>query len=328
MTDAYDDWQEARKRLDANPADAFLTNVEQTLRPLAIHALCERLVGEGWSYDDEVVSLDESEVATFLADLDQLRGTPKSGEVEREVSKMRVAVDSALAGMARLNYTGDHTHFEVLEDAQYVLNEVLHGRPFPKLERFRCPSRRKARNNKVQCEHQLPHEGFHFNAKSGESWTDEQSLNPPVPYVDGVQDLCPCVLLTAGGSVRCSLPAGHGPDHRAETGMTWHNDYDPEADKGSPVKTAVRCPEWHNAGEMLGRCEKIAGHDGPHLSLAYNDQQDSSFTWWAAVTGACDEQHVLTENDGGAETVHCSMYKDHAGPSHFDVRSGSSWPVS
>src|SRR5688572_21144662 len=61
-----------------------------------------------------------------------------------------------------------------------------------------------------------------FGGLVGHGW------KPPVPYVDGVQDRCPCMFLTAGSSVRCSLPAGHGPDHKAEDGTAWFNPYEPE----------------------------------------------------------------------------------------------------
>lgn len=322
MTDAYDDWQEARKRLSSNPSDAFLTNVEQTLRPLAIHDLCERLVGAGWHCDDEAIALDDSQVASFLSELDQLRGMPVVGEVEREASKMRVAVDSALAGMARLNYTGDHTHFEVLDDARQVLNEVLHGRPFPKLERFRCPSIYETSvAGPYQCTLQLPHECSHTaeTAYGPKTWTDKESKNPPVPYEDPSTDPCPCTFYRSGvPRVSCMLPAGHGPDHRAEDGTTWVNDYQPDRDAeeldGHPVR---RCSEWFDAAAQRGRCEHNEGHSGPHEATGYGDWGDT-----------CNDQHVRTLSDGGAEDVVCSMYKDHAGPLHFDVRSGSSWPVS
>lgn len=186
--------------------------------------------------------------------------------------------------------------------------------------------------------------------------------------LDALFGICPFTYQPADqllDKIRCVLPVGHGPDHKAEDGTAWFNPYEHDSDaeelSGHPVrkvdrvqycgdahdysdagKSATlycrkakmhdgehqaltgetwphsirRCPEWLDAAGQRGHCEHNEGHPGNHDSTGYGQ--------W--VTD-CATPHVLTGSDGGAETVHCSMHNGHAGPSHFDARSGSSWPV-
>lgn len=187
---AYETWLEAKKRLDATKHEderEWLGQTVRHLQPAALEDYLEEFVRSNMDMYEDAVALDDDGVRTFLAVLDEIRGTPAKGEVEKTRSAMRSLADDALAKLSRLNYTGAHTHFEVIEDAQLVLNEVLHGRAFPVLERFRCPSVYQGGDLTVpvRCINQLPHEDPHLWRDAhgvAETWRDEQSVNPPKPY--------------------------------------------------------------------------------------------------------------------------------------------------
>jgi hypothetical protein len=331
MSGWYDGWREAKKRLESEPDDTFLQNLVDNLRGLALQEYVEQFAYvNGYEYPEQTSHITEQTVTDFLVGLDELREGAKGRPELR-------AVLSALTEMERLNYTGDHTHFEVLADARVVLGEVLHGRPFPKLERFRCPSLHEgARGTVFRCVFQLPHGNEHegHGADSGVvRWADEQSVNPPVPYVDGVQakpyadkidspDRCTSAHTfdrgpLKGSTYQCSLLIGHPGKHESAGGSKWMVSDSTIAEAEEMHEPVRRCSEWLDAAGQRGHCEHNEGHNGPHDATGYGQ--------WVSDCGA---EHVLTETDGGAETVHCSMYRGHAGPSHFDVRSGSSWPVA
>lgn len=130
----------------------------------------------------------------------------------------------ALKAMEHLNYTGEHTHFEVLTDARQVLAEVMRGRAIPKLERFRCPS---LYENGVRCQLQLPHEDKHRNQDTsgkGVSWSDREAANPPKSY----DEPGPCGDkhtfrrgMLAGKTYTCNREAGHGGQHESKGRSKW-----------------------------------------------------------------------------------------------------------
>lgn len=201
----YDLW-----KTSVQLAEDATTNFEQAhhyaiagvLRHDAIKDYFGHIAGELYDPTEEVVDTpDDDQVSEFLRDLDALRETDKL--TDRALTE---ALD-ALKAMELLNYTGDHTHFEVLADARQVLSAVMLGKPMPSLERFRCPSKyRRSSGEIVQCVLQLPHEGNHNEGKPDSagvnrtSWSDEASLIPPKSY-DLPADPCPILY--------CTLTANH-----------------------------------------------------------------------------------------------------------------------
>lgn len=231
MADAYEAWQETRRRLAGGyPAGTTLTpeaaeylqQIEESLRPAALTAYLASF--RGLDIYEEPLECTPEQAEKFLADLDELRQPQYKPDETRE--QMRFEIGKALDAMKRLNWTGDHTYGDALSDAGQVLHSVLSGKGFPKLERFRCPSEygSKARQNeRVRCELQLPHESKHQarNTAGGEdfTWTDEpfaQTRQAPAPYdepkVAEPSKRCRSIE-PAGGVLQCEYVPHLTPEH-------------------------------------------------------------------------------------------------------------------
>lgn len=268
---AYETWLEAKKRLDATKHEderEWLGQTVRHLQPAALEDYLEEFVRSNMDMYEDAVALDDDGVRTFLAVLDEIRGTPAKGEVEKTRSAMRSLADDALAKLSRLNYTGAHTHFEVIEDAQLVLNEVLHGRAFPVLERFRCPSVYQGGDLTVpvRCINQLPHEDPHLWRDAhgvAETWRDEQSVNPPKPYDDPNR----CQSLSAGSAERCILVRDHIGRHSSggDGPLSWPN---AEELSGHPVRSDDgQCGAAYTGGppaDVQRVCVRAKRHAGLH----------------------------------------------------------------
>jgi hypothetical protein len=231
MADAYEAWQETKRRLADEPDSTYLQRVEESLRPSALEAYLERFIGEHAAWDDQEEAsyglVTSGSVQAFLEGLDELRQpTVRPDEVRAEVARQ---VDDVLGRMKRLNWTGAHDLYgDALDDARVIVRHVLSGKTgWPVLERFRCPSLFGKKGNPVRCELQLPHGDSHRYQEAG--WTDEESTNPPVPYDSDAEELsghpvrkadrlkCAASLTTNEATLRCDEPAGHTGDHIDES---------------------------------------------------------------------------------------------------------------
>lgn len=194
------------------------------LRGDAIKDYFGHIADELYDPTEEVVDTpDDNQVNEFFRDLDALR-TPPQDELDRRTDGLPTRVLDALKAMEHLNYTGEHTHFEVLTDARQVVAEVMRGRAIPQLERFRCPSqvRNALGGGGLRCELPLPHDGDH--QASGVSWTDAQSTNPPKSYDEPE----PCGDkhtfrrgMLAGKTYTCIRETGHGGQHESRGHSKW-----------------------------------------------------------------------------------------------------------
>ena len=173
--------------------------VAEVLRGDAIKDYFRGIVGELYDPSEEVVDTpNDEQVMEFFTSLDKLRTPPKS-EMDKLTDQALTKALDALKAMEHLNYTGEHTHFEVLADARQVLAAVMLGKAMPQLERFRCPSKYARHNGEiVQCMFQLPHEGNHQEGDLSSagiprtSWSDEASVNPPKSYDPGPCPVADC----------------------------------------------------------------------------------------------------------------------------------------
>jgi hypothetical protein len=220
MTDAYDTWREAKKRLGeagASGESAFLHTVEEHLRPAALTDFLERFVRENQDMYDDAVAISAEDETRFLTELDELR-QPTYREDETR-AEMQIQVSKVLTDMRQLNWTGDHTYGDALDDASLMLRAVLAGRPAPRLERFRCPSQYHdvIAHKLYRCKLQLPHDGNHSWADENSRgelvgpirWTDIESVNPPKSYNEPAPDVCG---FKYNGLV-CELQSGHTGHH-------------------------------------------------------------------------------------------------------------------
>jgi hypothetical protein len=236
MSDAYEAWRDTKEALAEEPDSAYLRKVEEALRPAA---LLGYLAGfRGLDGNEEPLECDAEEAETFLAGLDKLRA-PTHTDLWKLRAEMRIVAANALVALSRMNWTGEHTYGEALEDAEQALKEVLNGRPFPKLDRFRCPSLFDVPRQVVpatgvrqlRCQLQLPHDSDHRYGVH--TWTDEQSVNPPQNH-DEERDSSskPHHLPTDGPCGKpwtsadpdggaCIRPKIHDGLHRDEAGHRW-----------------------------------------------------------------------------------------------------------
>lgn len=231
MGDSYEAWTECKRRLAKEPDSVFLQRVESSLRQDALEDYLESFRGLDGS--EEPLTVDEHEAVMFLAGLDELRA-PSDAELRtaRELALRDAA--ARIKDLLKLNWTGDHLYSDAVEDALTMLTSVAEGKPVPKLERFRCPSKALDRGAVVRCEYQLPHEGPHKVTDPLLKWTDVESMNPPVPYDSDAEELsghpvrkvdrlsapiCGAFRQTAGLTLRCDLPAGHTGDHQDDGSM-------------------------------------------------------------------------------------------------------------
>lgn len=285
-------WHETKRLLDSGEADGQRAYLEAVLVGLQPAALLEYLEANCRSFDseryDDEDRADTTDVREFLAGLDELRqpqyrDDETRAEMQREVSK-------TLTAIRRLNWTGEHTYGDALDDAQTVLRHVLAGqKSWPALERFRCPSVRlkKFSGMQVRCMSQLPHDGAHFwtdvdlqgEMRNSVSWLDTASVNPPKNY-DGPVKLCGERSGSGDGALTCDRIAGHtGPhgDSRADNG--WYSPKqlpvqltDAQLDKlGTEVfgpESSSRCGssvEYSDASKSVTLyCKWGEGHDGEH----------------------------------------------------------------
>lgn len=230
----YDLW-----KVSVQLAEEATSEVERThhyavagvLRGDAVKDYFSHIAAALVEYPEGIDTPDDSQVMEFFRDLDALR-TPPKPELDKLTDRALIKGLDALKAMESLNYTGDHTHFEVLADARQVLAAVMTGKPtIPKLERFRCPStyvRHAGGTETVRCMFQLPHEGNHREGGDGTaatartSWADEAAVNPPKSY-DGPSSECSATG-TLGDSPRvaiCVRDEGHTGAHCAADGREW-----------------------------------------------------------------------------------------------------------
>lgn len=240
MTGWYETWREVKRRAQADPEDEFLQKLLGNIQEKAVHDYVESHAGLD-SYEDPIRYTRE-ELQNYLDGLDEIRGTPKAGEVEKARSAAFFEASKALEVLSKLPWSGTNTYGEALEDGQAVIAALRAGKPAPKLERFRCPSEYKSGTGAFptyRCSQQLPHDGKHFNADVSRGtiyWTDEQSVNPPTdaygdspqPESGEVQDPAfskssSCRVWQVGMHARgiCIRPVGHAGTHRRSDGTEW-----------------------------------------------------------------------------------------------------------
>jgi hypothetical protein len=200
VSGAYDAWKAAKigTELDILPGINEGIHTALTLAEAALREPAKRAVVEQWletyaaHLEDRIDRHDDGldlrdigpALIDALAEFDEPFIRVDGAAV---LDNVRTKALDALKAMESLNYTGDHTHFEVLADARQVLAAVMLGKTMPQLERFRCPSEFKtSKHVKVRCQLQLPHEGFHRFVQGGDGkgadWSDEASTNPPKSY--------------------------------------------------------------------------------------------------------------------------------------------------
>lgn len=279
MTNAYDAWKAAKAALAGREiADGLRSALELSVaalrEPAKIARVSELLrtydaVQEGEPYDptDGVWASRDGAAGEIAAALEEFEASGPAVADQR--AELMERVDASLRAMKHLNYTGEHTHFEVLDDVRQVLAEVLQGRAIPMLDRFRCPSLYKRNKSMlVRCELQLPHGETHTYRDGSETtytWTDEQSQNPPVPYeTPGVEVAPPApasvcqsfhVLQYEDGTPRnatvyCNQLAGHPGLHQSASAHQW----------GHPTCSAQPAED----SEIY--CGREPGHKGMHSS--------------------------------------------------------------
>lgn len=235
MSGAYNAWKAAHLALDGElgedlkgalelAADALRepakrARVSDLLRSYAAHVRGDVDEDDDGYREEDFVGL----VADALSEFEQ--AAPASVP-----DGLPTRVLDALKAMEHLNYTGDHTHFEVLTDARQVLAEVMRGKAIPQLERFRCPSMRTVSRDiandssagQLRCTQQLPHPGPHVNGPY--SWDDAHSDNPPKSYDEPE----PCGDkhtfrrgMLAGKTYTCVREAEHEGLHQSKGKSTW-----------------------------------------------------------------------------------------------------------
>ena len=271
---AYETWREAKARRDnateKQEAELFAEIVESMRSAALLDYLdehCRRFDSERYDPTDRA---DAQDVAEFLAGLDELR-EPNTQAAKELYFNPAIG---RLSQLKRMNWTGDNTYGEALDDAIEVLLALWEGKPFPKLERFRCPSIWKHSRDFVQCTLQLPHEGAH---KAGTlAWPDEQSVNPPKNYDAEVPGSLACNAEHEG--LVCTLPARHSGQHfDARDQEYWGL-------KSGGVVAAPVTPPLPRCRSLGGaeRCDLNEAHDGKHVhrfpSGSTTNWSDSSAT--------------------------------------------------
>lgn len=258
---AYETWRETKKMLDegraeSRPGAEYLESVLAGLRPTALKDYLEMFADDGRSVDSE-------SIAEFLTGLDELRA-PSTVELRRMQDDLKTQAWKVLESMKRLNWTGDHTYADALNDAKQVLGAVFRGEPFPKLERFRCPSRYKGGDltAEVQCQVQLPHGDPHLwrdDHGFAATWTDEQSINPPKPYAEQIDAVDRCTSehtfqrgRLKGNTYRCALTAGHEGGHESAGGSNWRNIEQLRAGNPDPINRPLDTPPRCKATNVAG----------------------------------------------------------------------------
>jgi hypothetical protein len=237
VTNAYDAWKAAKagSEMDVLPGIneglvKALTLAEAALREPAKLAVVEGWLGKHKAHLEDLI--DEHDDGYRMEDiapaivraLEEFEASAPAITDQR--SELMERVDNSLRAMKHLNYTGEHTHFEVLDDVRQVLAEVLQGRAIPMLDRFRCPSIRAS--DGVRCQLQLPHEGTHQRSDGSvkSSWTDGYSSNPPKSNDEPDSqhaEICGTTGTLSGVAVAvvCVRPDGHRDVHRDTAGREW-----------------------------------------------------------------------------------------------------------
>lgn len=220
MTNAYDAWKAAQQALAVGDLSEGLESALQlsvaALREPAKQEAVRRLVRQYSHFSDEELA---REIVRTLEEFEQT--APALADLRRNLA---TATQDALDLLAGKNWTGDNTYGEAIEDMQQVLGAVFTGRDFPKLDRFRCPSRCEVRvlssdaAETIQCKYELPHDQPHHSG--GHEWTDEQSVNPPKSYDEPGAHQYALVCGAPGYQLTCSLLKGHEGSH-AHNGITW-----------------------------------------------------------------------------------------------------------
>lgn len=292
---AYKTWQEAKLRLAEEPGSEHLQAVVDYLQPAALEDYLTDFIGHNFSYSDEIPLLQTEDVPEFLAGLDEIRGMPAKGEVDKAKRALVLEIEKRVHALRKMNWTGEHLYGDAVDDALTVINSVAQGQPFPKLERFRCPS---LWDSNTRCQHQLPHGGNHrYDSGDGERhviWTDEQSVNPPKNY-DAEPEKLPDRLVrrcrSLGGAERCDLNEAHDGRHmhRFPSGSTtnWSDSsatgvfvsgtelnklagevFGAEGNSDPINRPAARCLFLH-PGDGSIQCWLNHGHDGEHANATW-----------------------------------------------------------
>lgn len=298
MSNAYEAWRRTKDLLAGDHSEerelsaetiGYLDMAEEALRPAALLGYldtnCRRFDSERYDPEDRATDAD---VREFLSGLDELRAPN-----QREIEQLRAEIFNPAIGqverLRKMNWTGDHTYGDALDDVREVLLAVWERKPFPVLERFRCPSIRKGSPAGWRCELQLPHDGPHKVTDPLETWTDEQSVNPPKNY-DEPAEICGQRFCSGEYEETCTLSEGHDLPHIG-TKITWTsaNSWNPiitdqQLDKiadevfGNPdpinrstaEDTDGQCGAENpsTSGMPGGTCVRPKKHKGPHRDAA------------------------------------------------------------
>lgn len=260
---AYETWKEARARLAKDPGSEHLQAVVDYLRPAALEDYLEEFVQTHFStdydYDETYISVSSEDVAPFLAGLDELRA-PSSKELEQIRRDLHKQVLDATSKLLRMPWTGEARYDEAIADVRSVLSAVIDGKPWPVLDRLRCPSKfHDVRAQKMyRCHLQLPHGDNHIHNAGNKTvtWTDEQSTNPPKPYAEKIDSPDRCTSehtfergMLAGNTYQCALISGHKGKHESAGGSKWSN-----AEPGKPTEAQLD----KLAEEVFGKPEERA----------------------------------------------------------------------
>ena len=263
---AYEVWKETKHRLDEAPDNKYLQQTVDVLRDLAVKDYIE--MHAGLNGDEEPMEFDQDEIREYLAGLDEIRGTPKSGEVEEARDLAFNTAIGRISQMERLPWTGDHLYGDALKDVRQVLLAAWKGKPNPVLKTFRCPStfqqQATGANYVLHCELQIGHGGAHKVTDPFEAWTDEQSVNPPIDHnEDEPLKAGPrCISIDPESEILQCEYVPHTGMHR-NGDVTWST--------GAPIEQCRS--KWHEY-----RCSRAAGHPGVHAHDGAPSLGGSSWT--------------------------------------------------
>jgi hypothetical protein len=240
VSNAYNAWKAAHLALDGELGEDLKGALELAADALREPAKRQRVSDLLRSYaahvrgdiDEHDDGYREEDFAGLVADtLSEFEQAAPAAPASAPDGLPTKALD-AFKAMESLNYTGEHTHFEVLADARQVLAAVMLGKAIPRLERFRCPSiAHLAGIGQTRCSLQLPHDGDHraqtHTTDTGgvgvwKSWTDEESDNPPKSY-DPPSDTCGSTRTLSGSSrvAVCARKDKHKGVHCDAAGREW-----------------------------------------------------------------------------------------------------------
>lgn len=261
---AYETWRATREMVaeEKDPErKKYLTQVQEMLQPSALLDYLESASHrfyrdpDGWSAEAEPAT--SQDVRFFLDGLDELRA-PSQAELQQIRRDLHKQVLDATSKLLRMPWTGETRYDEAIADVRAVLSAVIDGKPWPVLERLRCPSiKRKKNGEPLRCSLQLPHDGEHkaFTPTGGMgsvTWSDGQSVNPPKPYDDPTKpteaqldklaaEVFGPVCEATYKALTCRLPSGHSGHHYDAKVGVW----------GIPDEQKEFCRERHPQTRQL-----------------------------------------------------------------------------